>query len=351
MDKEIGFGIVGCGVIMPFHLYGIAQNRDKGARLAAVCDSDEKKAGEASRKNNVRCYTDYKKFLEDPEIGVVCLCTPSSLHSGQAIEAARAGKHVLTEKPMAITVKAAEEMIRECRKAGVKLGVIFQKRFHENSVRIKKALGDNELGRIVLSDIYMKFHRSQEYYDSAGWRGTWEFDGGGALMNQGIHQVDLLQWLMGDVEEIFGYAEHLVRKIEVEDTSAAVLRFRNGAMGVIEGTTSVYPPTLPARIEIHGDKGSIMLEGDVIARWDVMGKDGSVLSRAGEVKKEIEQMKGQLGSTAGMSMEGHRKQIADFIESIKTGREPMINGEEGKKSLEIILGIYESARTKKPVKL
>lgn len=346
MDKKVCFGVIGCGTISPWHINGILKNSE--AKLVAVADENEEKAKKIAEKYNAVYYTDYKKLLEDKKIDAVCLCTPSSLHSEQAILAARAGKHVLTEKPMAINLEDADKMIYECRKANVKLGVIFQRRTDEIFIRIKKAIDNNELGKIVLGDIYMKYYRSQEYYDSANWRGTWKYDGGGALMNQGIHIIDLIRWYIGPVDTIFGFAEHLVRKIEVEDTAVAVLKFKNGALGVIEGTTSVYPPTIPHRIEIHGEKGTIIVEGEDIIRWDVMGSDGNPVSKLDEVKKETTK---PITSPTDIGMEGHRKQIADFIESIKTGKEPVVNGEEGRKSLEIILAIYESAKTKLPVKL
>jgi len=207
-----------------------------------------------------------------------------------------------------------------------------------------------ELGRIVLGDIYAKYYRSQLYYDSGAWRGTWEFDGGGALMNQGIHLIDLLQWYMGPVDTIYGYAETLARKIEVEDTSVAVLKFKSGALGVIEGTTSVYPETIPHRIELHGDKGSIMLQGEGIRRWEVMGEDGKVISRAEEAGG-TENTEKAIASPTDIGMEGHIILVRDMVEAIREGKEPMISGEEGRKSIQIILAIYQSAKTGKPVKL
>jgi len=195
---------------------------------------------------------------------------------------------------------------------------MFQRRVTEPFATVKKLLDNGELGKLILGDLYMKYYRSQEYYDSGGWRGTWKFDGGDALMNQGIHMIDLLQWYMGPVESVFGYCKTLARKIEVEDTAAVVLKFKNGAIGVIEGTTSVYPPTIPHRLEIHGEHGTIMFSGT---------------------------------SPTDISWEGHQKMIAGMVEAIRQDREPIITGEEGKKALEIILAIYESAKTGREIKL
>ena len=345
MEKKVGFGIVGCGVIASWHVGGIT--RAEGAQLIAVCDPVEEKAKKLGEEQQVEWYTDYQKMLEREDLDVVSLCTPSSLHPGQAVAAAQAGKHVLTEKPMAITLEDADEMIEACHRAGVKLGVIFQRRVREPFLKVKKALEEGELGRVVLGDVYAKYYRSQQYYDSGAWRGTWEFDGGGALMNQGIHLIDLLQWYMGPVETIYGYAEALARKIEVEDTSVAVLKFKSGALGVIEGTTSVYPETIPHRLELHGDRGSIMIEGEGIKRWEVMGRDGKVVSKGAETEAAGK----AITDPTDIGMEGHIRQVKDMVEAIKEDRDPIVSGEEGRKSLQIILAIYRSAKTGKPVRL
>ena len=248
---------------------------------------------------------------------------------------------------MTITLEDTDRMIEACQKAKVKLGVVFQLRFSDTFKKVKKAIKEGELGKLVLGDAYLKYYRSQDYYDSAGWRGTWEFDGGGALMNQGIHGVDLLQWLMGDVDTIYGHAHTLVHRIEVEDIAVAVLRFKNGALGVIEATTSVYPSTIPDRIEIHGEKGTIMVEGGAIVRWEIMGKDGALIDR----REKIKEVAKAITSPTDFGMEEHARQIADMIESIREDREPLVNGVEGRKAVEIILSIYHSSKTKKPVKL
>ena len=342
--EKVGFGIIGCGVIAPFHINGIKEVPQ--AELVAVCDEKEESAEKLAKENNVDYYTDYQEMLKRPDINVVCICTPSSLHPTQAIAAAEAGKHIITEKPMAITLEGADEMIMACRKNNVKLGVIFQRRVSDVFRKIKEGLDNGEIGKLILGDAYIKYYRSQAYYDSAGWRGTWKFDGGGALMNQCIHLIDLLSWFMGPVDTIYGYAATLARKIEVEDTSVAVLRFKNGSLGVIEGTTSVFPPSVPHRIELHGQKGSILIEGEDIRMWVVEDKEGKERDRLAEIKKS-----GKVSLKPFNFSKGHLEQIKDMVDAIKEDREPIVNGEEGRKSIEIILAIYKSSRTGKPVKL
>ena len=343
--KKLGWGIIGCGVISPWHIYGV--NRAKDAQLIAVSDVVEEKAIKLAEKEKVIWYTDYTKMLKREDIDVVSICTPSSFHCEVAIAAAQSGKHVLVEKPMAITLEDTDRMIEICQRAKVKLGAVFQLRFSDTFRKVKKVIQEGELGRLVLGDAYLKYYRSQDYYDSADWRGTWEFDGGGSLMNQGIHGVDLLQWLMGDVDTIYGYAHTLSRKIEVEDTAVAVLRFKNKALGIIEATTSVYPSTIPYRIEIHGEKGTIMIEGGAIVRWEIMGKDGALIDKIGKTKEAPK----AVTSPTDFSMEEHARQIADMVQTIKDDREPLVNGVEGRKAVEIIISIYRSSKTKKPMKL
>ena len=347
-SKKLGFGIVGCGVIAPWHISGIEAAR--GAKLVAVCDDDEKKAKKLGKEKKVDYYTNLNKMLKRPDLDVVCLCTPSSMHPAQAVAAARAGKHIITEKPMATSLKQADRMIKAAKEKKVKLSCIFQRRVTEPFLSVKKALEKQQLGKLLLGDCYLKYYRSQAYYDSAGWRGPWEFDGGGALMNQGIHMIDLLQWYMGEVDTIYGYAETLARKIEVEDTCVAALKFKNGAIGVIEGTTSVFPPDIPHRIEIHGEKGSILIEGEGIKRWITGGPDGKPIDKV-KSKKETKKTKQAIAAPTSIDTLGHQIQIQDMVKAIKENKEPIVSGEEGRKSLEIILGIYKSSKSGKPVKL
>jgi UDP-N-acetyl-2-amino-2-deoxyglucuronate dehydrogenase len=266
------------------------------------------------------------------------------------VAAARAGKHVLVEKPLEVTLARCDQIIDECERHGVHLATIFQSRFHDAGRRIKRAVDEGRFGRLTMGDAYVKWHRSQEYYDSGAWRGTWDRDGGGALMNQGIHSVDLLTWLMGPVIEIQALTAMLAhQRIEVEDTAVASLRFANGALGVIEAATSVYPGYLK-RIEIHGTGGSAVLEEEDLKTWDFAKHQ-----RGDEVI--LEQMKRSQSSGGGASdpaaigHHGHAMVFRDFLASVREGRPPAVDGHEGRRSVEIILGVYQSAETGKVVRL
>jgi len=345
LDRPVGWGVVGCGVIGPLH----AASAAKGpyTRLVACCDIIPERAENLANKYGAKAYTSLDRMLADPEVEAVSICTPSGMHPEMAIRALRAGKHVLSEKPMAIHLEDADAMIAASEETGNKLAVIFQRRAMPLFRTIKKAMDEGVLGKLVLGDAYLKYYRSPEYYRSAGWRGTWQWDGGGALMNQGIHGIDMLQWLMGPVETVFAHTAPLVREIEVEDTAVAVLKFRSGAFGVIEGTTSVYPG-MDHRIELHGEVGTIRIDGERVVEWKVQGPDGKPVSR------EVGEMAGG-GSGASdpraISADGHWIEVQDLALAIRDGRQPLLPGTEGRHALEIILGIYESSRTGREVRL
>lgn len=336
---KIRFGIIGCGVISPHHARAITAGED--SELVACCDiiaeRAEKLAGEFG---NTKVYLDYNELLADPNIDAVSVCTPSGLHGEVTIAAARAGKHVMCEKPVEIKLSTIDQMVAECRKANVKLGVIFQRRTSPLWHKIKTVMDEGKLGKLVLGDLYIKYFRSQEYYDSGDWRGTWALDGGGCLMNQGVHMIDILRYLMGPAESIYALADHLVRKIETEDTACAVIKWKNGAFGVLQGTTSVTPG-LKHRLEIHGELGGVVVEGESILRWNVPD-----VPNPAEAKDEV-------GDTSGdakaISTDGHTIQVADLCDAIREDRDPMITGEEARKAVELILGVYESAKAGKAV--
>jgi len=341
MERKIRFGIIGCGVIAPNHANAIVHN-DR-AELIAVCDIEEEKAKSFQQKYNVPYYyTDYKEMLKRDDIDVVCICTPSGMHGDMTIDAANSGKHVFCEKPLDITAEKMTRMIESCRKNNVKLGCVFQRRLMKEAIETKKAIENGEFGKIVLADAYLKYYRSQEYYNSAGWRGTWELDGGGALMNQGVHGIDMILWLVGDVESVFARCETLARDIDVEDTALALLKFKNGAIGVIEGTTSVYPAQ-DTRFEIHGQNGSVIFSDSGFKQWRKVGSDTDTFPA---VKNE---KVGGSSDPAAISSSGHYALIDDMISAILEDRDPMITGESARKAVDLILAIYESARTGKEV--
>lgn len=340
--KEIGFGIIGCGMISNWHAEAIS--KVQGAQLIAVTDVNEKSRGDFAEKFHTAAVSTVDELLARSDINIICICTPSGLHAPLAVQAANAGKHIIVEKPMAITLKEADEIIYACEKNAVKMAVISQLRFTHAIQKLKGAIDSGLLGKLVAGDIYMKFYRSQEYYNKGGWRGTWKMDGGGALMNQGIHGIDLLQYVMGPVKSVFAHTRTLARNIEVEDTAVAVLEFKNGALGIIEATTSIYPG-LPRRLEVNGDKGTIIVEEDCITNWDIEGQQ-----KPDDVKLE-RTTSGAASNPAAFSLDGHILQIGDMAEAVRTGREPMVNQYEGRKPIEIIMAIYESSRTGRPVLL
>lgn len=261
-----------------------------------------------------------------------------------AIKAANAGKHIILEKPMALNLKESDEIIEACDKNNVKLTVISQLRFTDSVARVKAALAEGLLGRIIMGNVYMKYYRSQEYYDQSSWRGTWKMDGGGALMNQGIHGIDLLQYIMGDVKSVFAHTRTLARNIETEDSAIAILEFENGALGSIEGTTSIYPG-FSRVLEVNGSKGTIALQEDSIIKWIIEGKD------APEGILERETSNKSASNPADFGIEGHIAQITDMVNAIREDRKPLVDQHEGRKPIEIIMAVYESSRTGKLVTL
>jgi len=344
----IGFGIIGCGMIGDFHAKAIADVR--GAKLAACFDVYPDAANRVAKSTGCTAYHDLHEFLADPAVDVVTIGTPSGAHMGPAVAAARAGKHVIVEKPLEITLSRCDRIIRECKKAGVVLSSILPSRFHDSSVEMKRAVDRGRFGKLTVGDAIVKWYRSQQYYDSGEWRGTWKLDGGGALMNQAIHSVDLLTWLMGPVAEIRAQTAMLAhQRIEVEDTAIATLRFANGALGTIEASTAIYPGYLK-RVEIHGSDGSAVLEEEDLVKWDFVKSS----RRDAEIRKAMASRKSGGGGAADPSAighHGHARQFRDVLRAIKKGTKPAVDGHEGRRSVEIILAIYKAAETGRAVKL
>ena len=344
----IGFGIIGCGMIAHFHARAIDDIR--GAKLVACYDTIPPAADKLAETTGCRAYHQLDAMLADPAVQVVTIGTPSGAHLEPAVAAARAGKHVIVEKPLEITLRRCDQIIEACRKAGVVLSTIFPSRFHEPSAEIKRAIEQGRFGRLTVGDAIVKWYRNQAYYDSGAWRGTWELDGGGALMNQAIHSVDLLTWLMGPVVEVrarMGLLAH--QRIAVEDVALATVAFANGALGVIEASTAVYPGYLK-RIEIHGSTGSAMMEEEDIVKWDFakpVKRDAAIHQRMAEHKSTG----GGAADPKAIGHHGHTRQFQDVLGAIKKGTRPLIDGPEGRRSVEIILAIYKASETGRAVAL
>ncbi len=343
-----GFGIIGCGMIANFHAKAIADI--EGAELVACFDRTSEKAEELSAKFGGKVYTDLAKMLAHPGLDIVTICSPSGAHMEPCVDAAKAGKHVIVEKPLDVTVDRCDQMIAACDAAGVKLATIFPSRFHQSSKLMKRAVESGRFGKLALGDAYVKWFRTQEYYDSGAWRGTWELDGGGALMNQAIHSVDLLLWLMGPAVEVSAHTATLAHeRIEVEDVCTATVKFASGALGVIEATTAGFPGSLK-KIELTGSTGTAILEEEDIIKWEFV----ETTSEDEQLRKEMQgktMTGGGAADPAAIGHHAHAELFRDFLVAIQEDRPAAIDGAEGRKSVELILAIYESAKTGQAVKI
>ena len=344
------FGIIGSGMISEFHAKAIEEI--DGAEVVAFFDVVPEAAERQAKAHSADAETDFNRFLARDDVDIVTVCTPSGTHLGPCIAAIRAGKHVICEKPLEITPDRCDRIIEEARKADVKLATVFPSRYEESAKVLHRAVEEGKFGRLVLCEAYVKWWRSQEYYDSGNWRGTWKLDGGGALMNQSVHDVDLLQWIAGPVMKVTANVATLCHEgIEVEDTAVASLVFASGSLGTIVGTTGAWPGHLK-RIELYGDKGSAILEDEDIVCWKFnpdTPEDERV--RADFAKTRSTEGGGGSSAAENIAHENHRRQFVDFVKSIDLDVDPLVTGEEGRKSVEIICAIYRSAAEGRPVEL
>lgn len=343
-ERTWGFAIVGCGVIAPTHAAAI--RAVAGAELRIVVDSVHENAEQRAREfGGVDFTTDLAEMLERKDVDVVSVCVPSGLHAEVGVQVARAGKHLIMEKPLEVSLTAADRLLNACQESGVKLAVVSQHRFDPGTRQLRAALEAGRFGQLILGDAVIKRYRTQSYYDSGGWRGTWAGDGGGCLMNQGVHFIDLLQWMMGPVESVSAHAITRAHNIEVEDLAIASLKFTNGALGLIEASTAIYPG-LPDRLEISGTEGTAILEEGELTLWRLKDEAGEVQSYGGRFDRPAFTF-----DPSALPVESHREQIADLLAALESGHEPLVNGGEARKALEIILACYESARRGVEVRL
>ena len=342
MAETVNFGLIGTGVGATFCAQGLSTIADTGkAKLIAVTSRREGRAREFASKWKLDFwYTDYREMLEKAPIDAVIISTPHYLHYPMAIDSMKAGKHTLVDKPMAISVEETDGMINEAKKRGVKLGVILPSRFDPTYRKLKNAVEKGKFGRLILGEAIVEWSRTQEYYDSSSWRGRWATEGGGALINQAIHMIDVLIWIMGSPKYLWAQIDTAAHKIEVEDIAVATIRFENGSLGVIQGSTAIYPG-LPTRLEIHGTKGTAIIEGGTLKRWSVIGEE--------EIKKEVEEDLGSWTRPELTPAKNHAALIKDFAEAVLEDREPFVDGSEGKRSIEVIMAIYRSGRSREVV--
>jgi predicted dehydrogenase len=289
-----------------------------------------------------RAYADLACLLASEDVDVVNICTPSGMHGEGACEAMRAGKHVIVEKPIEITLPTIDQMLRVQREAGVELAVIFQRRFEQVTRRVHDLLAEGALGTPVMGNAQILWWRSQDYYDSGGWRGTWALDGGGVLMNQAIHSIDLLHWFLGPVESVRAYTGTRAHRMETEDVAAVALRFAGGALGTIAATTAGYPG-VTTRLEVLGDRGSAVIENDRLGYLHLARDDPEEIGPYGLEGQDGGAPESDQGDESGLGT--HALQIADMVRAVREGGTPLVDGEEARHAVAIILAIYESART------
>lgn len=339
-SRDFTVALVGCGRISKNHFDAI--RRIDGLRLSAVSDVAEDRARAAGEELGIPWFTSYAEMLKSADADVVVVCTPSGLHSAQGIAAARAGKHVITEKPMSITLEQADALVQACDSAGVSLFVVKQNRLNPSIQLLKRAVDKGRFGRIYVANTTVRWNRPQEYYDSAPWRGTWEFDGG-AFMNQASHYVDLIQWLVGPVESVIAKTATQARRIEAEDSGVAVLKFRSGAIGVIEVNVLTYPKNWEGSISIIGERGAAKIGGTAVNKVEHW-----VFADYDDDDKLIETSSTNPPSVYGF---GHEAYYRNVLAVLRGQAQPETDGRAGRKSLELILGIYESAKTGRDVPL
>ena len=337
MDK-LNFAILGTGMVAHYHKVAVEKNHDKGAHLTAISHYRPERFSALSEAFGVPCVS-LESILSDTSIDVVCICTPSGQHAAQAIASLNAGKHVLVEKPMALSVNDAKAMIAAAKANNRHLSVALQRRADPLFISVKEAITNGDLGELTLGSIVMPYFRNQAYYDQAPWRGTWALDGGGVLMNQGIHIIDILLWLMGDPVEVHAFAATLHRDIEVEDVATAALKFPTGSMATISATTTVGGGA-PHRIELFGTNGTIQVEGEGVVRWDLLDESKMTVTPAAI---SSDTSAGAGADPKGISTAGHEAIVADLIRAIHTEGAPAIDGTEGLRSLSAIHSIYRAA--------
>ena len=339
----INFALVGCGRISKRHSELLGENQIAGAQLVAVCDKIVSKAQVIADKYSIPVYSCFHDMMKAEKIDVVVVLTESGLHAQHTIELAPYGAHVVVEKPMALTLDDADAMIEACDKHGVKLFVVKQNRFNVPIVQLRKALDQGRFGKLIMGTIRVRWCRPQAYYDQDSWRGTWAYDGG-VLTNQASHHVDLLEWMMGDVESVFAKSKNALADIEAEDTAVVILKFRNGALGVIEATTAIRPKDLEGSISILGETGSVEVGGFAVNEM----KTWNFSESKGADDNVIEKYSVNPPNVYGF---GHQAYYEHVVDCLRNKTPQLVDGLQGRKSLELINAIYESIETGQEVSL
>ncbi|MCC6166434.1 MAG: Gfo/Idh/MocA family oxidoreductase [Caldilineaceae bacterium] len=330
---SLRFGLIGCGRVAPRHAQSLHQLHD--AKLVAVADIKAPRAAHFAEEYRADPYTDYHALLARRDVDAVSICVPSGLHAQVAVDALHAGKHVLVEKPIAITLDDADRMIEVAEATGCTLGVVLQNRYNHPMRQVRDLIDEGKLGRLYLGNACVRWFRPQSYYEDE-WHGTWAMDGG-ALMNQSIHHIDALQWFLGPVRSVYAYTDTLAHRMEAEDVGVAVLRFAGGALATIEGSTLTWPQNLEGSVAIFGERGSVKIGGTALNRivlWKVEG----------QLEQEAEILTSQVVDPPSVYGYSHREVLRDFVQAVQEGRPPGTPAPEARKSLALVAAIYESAR-------
>lgn len=337
--KTWNFAVIGCGGIGDFHLQALREI--EAAHLIGVSSRREKRAREVGERENCPWTTDYHGLLNKPEIDVVCLTTSSGSHASIGLEVLAAGKHLLVEKPVAMTTDEADQLVRLAKQKNLSLAVVSQQRFEKQHQVIKHVMDEGVLGRLLYVDVACPFSRTQKYYDQADWRGTLSEDGG-ALMNQGIHTIDLMMWFAGAVQSVSGKVATKIHQMEAEDIGAGLLTFKNGAMGTLMSSTSIQPG-FSRHFHLYGENGTIKLEGEDFVHWTVPG--------VSEPRSNHSNSDGGVVNPLSISTENHKRQIIDMIHSLNDGKSPAVTGEDGKCAVQLVEAIYKSSKVGKEIEL
>lgn len=339
----IRIAIVGCGRVSKRHCELLAGKKIAGITLAAVCDISPERAESTGKQWNVPYFTDMHEMMQTMKnaIDVVSILTESGNHAPHTLELAPYGKHIIVEKPMALSLDDADAMIHACDTAGIKLFVIKQNRFNVPVMKVREALEAGRFGKLVMGTVRVRWCRPQSYYDQDAWRGTWAMDGG-VLTNQASHHVDLLEWMLGDVESVFAKSRTALVNIEAEDTAVVMLKFRNGALGIIEATTATRPKDLEGSLSLLGERGSVVIGGFAVNQLETWNFD-PVLPEDASV---IEQFSVNPPDVYGF---GHRSYYEHVVKCLESGGQQLVDGLEGRRSLELIMAIYESIETRKEI--
>ena len=332
-DKVYGIGIIGCGAVSVMHIE--VAKRLEGVRLVGFADYDPKRAVSFAEKHGGRAFADMEALIRDPEVDIAVICTPSGLHAEQAVAALRAGCHVLIEKPLALTEEGIRDVLTAEKETGRTVGVICQQRFSPAIAELHRLIAEGALGRLLLADLSMLYHRDPSYYEAVAWRGTKKMDGG-ELFNQGVHGIDILLYLCGEVTAVSGACRTLTHRIEAEDTTVAMLEFKSGAVGTVRSTTAITPG-YPRRMTLCFTGGTVVIDDDKIISWDVLDVPCPEVS--------TDEGRAAHRDPMAFSCDYHLAETADFVDAIREGRPPLISSLEGRRAPDVILAVYRSAES------